>query len=49
MEIVNLCETCVYFKKRDTTNCPIQQNLHTSDIISQTTSIIIKCRIFKKK
>ena len=31
MEIVNLCETCVNFKKRNVVNCLIQQKLHTND------------------
>jgi len=43
----NLCETCIYFKPRNTKNCEIQQSLHVNDIVKQITSIIIKCKKYK--
>ncbi len=48
-EIINLCETCIYWKKRNTFNCRIQQRLHSNDIINETISIIIKCKKYSGK
>jgi len=45
--LINLCENCAYWKKRNTTNCQIQQVLHTNDITNETFSIIIKCKKYK--
>jgi hypothetical protein len=43
----NLCETCIFFKPRNVSNCQIQQILHTNDITNQTISIIVKCKKYK--
>ncbi len=46
---VNLCESCKKWKPRNTSNCLIQQNVHTQDIINETTTIIIKCKSYDGK
>lgn len=49
IEVENLCESCIYWKKRNTSNCQIQQTLHTNDMFNETLSIIIKCKKYAAK
>lgn len=47
-EIVDLCDDCIYCKKRNVQNCPIQQQLHINDVMNETVSFIKKCKKYTK-
>ena len=44
----NLCESCIFFKPRNTVNCQIQQSIHLIDVLKEITTYIVKCRKYKK-